>query len=424
MKNKNIFLSKKVLSVVSLAAVLTSCSKEKMNSQDTTFSPEKTIIFENVTKVKKYVESGVFQGKGVIKDGDKEIKNLILPGQSTSIEFSAGKGQRFMFATMFGASKDWFFASEQPGIELFDKDGKPITGKVDASQVRLWDNGSRNDDTGNAENGVITSITKTKKPSELMALALSFDEKTSKFTLTITNTSEGKVDEAGKSLKTPFSPGVWAVANVLGGKLLDEEPFFVVGKKSNPEISKLSEMGDTTPLYQKLQMETGTITGFSPAVVVVYQGTKNPIYELGKKDAGKGLKELSQKGMTEKLQQELSKMQGVKGVYVVGNSPIAPAAKVSGMIKVNQGDKIAYASMFGYSNDWFCANETEILANFKGDLTDRTALLDSGTGVDQLTGAGNKQALFGGTPDPENENIKKVTQPMLKVSDFLKVTLQ
>ncbi|GIZ14534.1 spondin domain-containing protein [Capnocytophaga catalasegens] len=424
MKNKNLFLSKVILSVISITALVASCNKEKTNSLQELDS-NRTIIFENVTKVKKYVQSGVFKGIGSIENNGKKIENLILPGQSVSIDFFAGKGQKFMFATMFGASKDWFFASLQPGIKLFDDNGKPITGKVDASQVRLWDNGSKNDETGAAESNNITSITEMKKAGELMELMLKFDEKTSKFTLTITNTSKDKKDNSGKSLETPFSPGVWAVANVLGERLLDETPFFMVGKKSNPEISKLSEMGDTTPLYKKVQMETGIITGFSPAVVVVYQGITNPIYQLGKKEKGNGLKELSQMGMTDKLQKELAKIPGVKAVYVVGNSPIAPATKVSSnAIKIGQGDKIAFASMFGYSNDWFCANEDEISANFRGDLTDKTALLDSGTGIDQFTGAGNKQALFGGTPEAEDKNVEKVTQPMLKVSDFLKVTLQ
>ena len=53
--------------------------------------------------------------------------------------------------------------------------------------------------------------------------------------------------------------------------------------------------------------------------------------------------------------------------------------------------------MFGFSNDWFYANEVSIDATVKGELSSKTALFDSGTGVDQYPGAGNRQALFGGT---------------------------
>lgn len=82
--------------------------------------------------------------------------------------------------------------------------------------------------------------------------------------------------------------------------------------------------------------------------------------------------------------------------------------------------------MFGYSNDWFYANENEILASMKGDLTAKTTLFDDGTGVDQYPGAGNKQALFGGTPASEDKNISKVgsNYPVPQVSSVLKVTYQ
>ena len=76
--------------------------------------------------------------------------------------------------------------------------------------------------------------------------------------------------------------------------------------------------------------------------------------------------------------------------------------------QATNGDKIAYATMFGYSNDWFYSNEKEIIINnTKGDITSNTILLDSGTGVDQYPGAGNKQALFGGTSEAESKAIAK-----------------
>lgn len=48
--------------------------------------------------------------------------------------------------------------------------------------------------------------------------------------------------------------------------------------------------------------------------------------------------------------------------------------------KAEPGDKIAYVTMFGFSNDWFYANETNIDATVKGDLSSKTVLFDSGTG--------------------------------------------
>lgn len=321
-----------------------------------------------------------------------------------------------MFATMYGASKDWFFAPENPGIKLYNDNGTPITGDISA-QIKLWDNGSKDNTTGNPESNPIAMVPNVDA-SKLMKLSLTYDDAASEFTLSITNTSGGTMNE------TPFSPGVWAVSNILGGKLLNEMPFYKAGEKSNPEITAIAESGNNASLSTKTKNNTGIITGLSPVLVVVYKGDTNPIYQVGAKDMGMGLKDIAQKGDAAKLKDALTKP-GVS-VYVLGSAPIAPGAKVSANITTTLGDKIAYVTMFGYSNDWFYANESEVTANTKGDLTAKTALFDDGTGVDQYPGAGNKQALFGGTPAPEDKNISKVgnNYPVPQVSSVLKVTYQ
>lgn len=406
-------MKKMLLSAIVMAATsgtLISCND---SNNDMMSQPQPgTFTVENVIKTKDFVQSGSFKGIG----SAAVPLPVVLPGQSVSFKFNAGKGQHLMFATMYGASKDWFFAPENPGIKLYNDNGTAITGDV-SSQIRLWDNGSKNDTTGNPESNPIAMVPNVDA-SKLMQLNLAYDDAKSEFTLTITNTSGGSMNE------TPFSPGVWAVSNILGGKLLNEMPFYKPGEKSNPEITAIAESGDNTSLAAKTTSNTGIITGLSPVLVVVYKGDTNPIYQLGAKDMGMGLKDIAQKGDPAKLKDALTKP-GVS-VYVLGNAPIAPGAKVSANITTTPGDKIAYVTMFGYSNDWFYANENEISANMNGDLTAKTALFDDGTGVDQYPGAGNKQALFGGTPAPEDQNIMKVGNsfPVPQVSSVLKVTYQ
>ncbi|MHA7609717.1 spondin domain-containing protein [Elizabethkingia meningoseptica] len=406
-------MKKMLLSTIVMAATsgtLISCND---SNNDMMSQPQPgTFTVENVIKTKDFVQSGSFKGIG----SAVVPLPVVLPGQSVSFKFNAGKGQHLMFATMYGASKDWFFAPENPGIKLYNDNGTAITGDV-SSQIRLWDNGSKNDTTGNPESNPIAMVPNVDA-SKLMQLNLAYDDAKSEFTLTITNTSGGSMNE------TPFSPGVWAVSNILGGKLLNEMPFYKPGEKSNPEITAIAESGDNTSLAAKTTSNTGIITGLSPVLVVVYKGDTNPIYQLGAKDMGMGLKDIAQKGDPAKLKDALTKP-GVS-VYVLGNAPIAPGAKVSANITTTPGDKIAYVTMFGYSNDWFYANENEISANMNGDLTAKTALFDDGTGVDQYPGAGNKQALFGGTPAPEDQNIMKVGNsfPVPQVSSVLKVTYQ
>lgn len=242
----------------------------------------------------------------------------------------------------------------------------------------------------------------------------------SEFTLTISNNSGGTANT------TPLSPGVWAVSNYNGSQLLNAAPFFTPNAVSNPEITDIAQMGNITKMVTKLNANTSIMTALSPAIVVVYSGDKNPIYQLGQLDSGNGLKEISQFGNVTKLQNTLKTLPNVKGVYVAGNAPVAPGSSVMTNFKYAQGDKIAYVTMFGFSNDWFYANEQSIDANTVGDVTSKTALFDSGTGVDQYPGAGNHQALFGGTPEAENIIISKVgTQyPLPAVQNVLKVTIK
>ncbi|WP_329904394.1 spondin domain-containing protein [Porphyromonas pogonae] len=405
--------SRLVATLFALASIaMVSCNK----GDDKAMPEHKSsmISFENVVKPKDFVQSGSFKGVG----GPGVNMPVVLPGSSISFKFNAGKGQALMFATMYGKSKDWFFAPENPGLNLYDDKGMPMTGDV-SNQIKLWDNGSKNNETGAAENNNVMQVPGVDA-SKLMRLMLDYNATTSEFTLTITNTSRGTSHE------TPFSPGVWAVSNVLGGKLLNDMPFYKAGAKSNPEITAIAEMGNNMPLVKKIADNTGIITGISPAIVVIYTGNVNPLFVVGKKDAGMGLSSLAQKDDATALKSALEKMPQVKKVYIAGNAPIGPGQKAHVMYDFAEGDHIAYATMFGYSNDWFYANNSMIAAGLKGDVTAMTALFDDGTAVDQYPGAGNAQALFGGKPIKEDKNIIEVGKmfPVLATDKVLRVILK
>lgn len=390
-----------------LAGLAISCNNDEMMIEQ-----EQKGIFsvENITSAKDFVQSGTFEVNGP--------QPIILPGQSVKIKFNAGKGQHLAFATMYGLSKDWFFAPSNPGLKLYDASGNPIVGDV-SDQIKLWDNGSKNNTTGAAESNLISEVPEVNA-STLMKLNLEYDTAKSEFTLTITNTSEGTTHQ------TPFSPGVWAVSNVLGGELVNKFPFFKEGSLSNPEITPLAEMGNNLPSATEAEQNTGIITGLSPVLVVVYNGIENPIFTTGMKDQGNGLKEVAQKGDASKLKSYLSTLNGVKKVYVLGNGPIAPGSRVMNNIEGSIGDKIAFVTMFGYSNDWFYANSEEVSIGTKGELVSKTGLYDNGTAKDQFIGAGNAQALFGGTPIIEDKNIEKVGNafPFPSKENTIRITLQ
>ncbi len=424
-------MKKRFLPAVLFAALLaggiglTSC-----HSDDDDNTPgEKASIFtiENVMTLKEFVQSGTFKGQGATGD-------ILVPGESASIKFCAAKGQYLMFATMYGYSNDLFFAPENPGIALYNADGTPITGDVSA-KVKLWDNGTRvnaapgpsNVHPGTAKNDKVRMINGTDAEgntypaaSEMMKLVLTYDKTKSEFTLIITNISNNTSNE------TPFSPGVWVVSNVLQNKLLSDKPYFIPGESSSAELTKLAEDGNVNDLYAAVNDKTGIITTLSPTLVVIYTGDINPVYQLDKKDQGIGLKALAQTGNVNQLKEALAKLPYVRNVYVAGTTSLYPGEKTQVEYSAYNGDKLAYVTMFGYSNDWFYSNGSDVKAITANDITSTARLLDDGTAVSQYPGAGNAQYIFGGTPIPENNVITGVgeTFPIPAVADVLKITLR
>lgn len=421
--------------LVSLSIVFASCQK------DSEVIPQpSTITIENVLESKPLVQSGSFRGNGT--------PPVIFPGQSVSFTVFAAKNQRLTFATMYGWSNDLFFAPANPGIQLYQSDGTPVTGDVSA-QVKLWDNGTRQNQapgmsvthpgTAEATPKNIKEVTGMDDygnsylpASQLMKVSLAYNGN-SMFTVTIMNNSGGTSNE------TPFSPGVWAISYVAGGNLLLPEPIFSSGKPTANGLTDIAEAGNITMMSNYLTEETGIFTPLSPLLVVVYNGGSNPFYKTGENDRGEGLKELAQKGNADILAAALRTKPGVKNVYVLKeatNTVLLPringadGGKVSQLLGVKPGDRIAIATMYGFSNDWFFASTgNDIDAMLKGDVSSSIGLFDNGTAVNQYPGAGITQFNLAGTPLNESKTIEAVPNPnafttLPPITDIIKVTLQ
>ncbi len=425
----------KALVILSGGILLASCKKDNNNA-----TQPGTISIENVLNSKPLAESGTFAGTGT--------PPVILPGQSVSVTFSAAKNQRLTFASMYGWSNDLFFAPLNPGIRLYNDDGTPITGDV-SDQVRLWDNGTRVNQTpgmavthpGTAEATVknIREVSGTDDygnkylpAPQLMKVSLVYNGN-STFTATIMNNSAGTANE------TPFSPGVWAISYIVGGNLLLPEPIYSSGKPTANGLTDLSEAGNNTVLNTYLTGQTGIFTPLSPVLVVVYSGIQNPFYKTGENDRGEGLKELAQQGNADILAAALKSKAGVKSVYVLkapSTTVLLPringadGGKVSQLLNIMPGDRIAVATMYGFSNDWFFASTgNDIDATQKGDVSASIGLFDNGTAVNQFPGAGITQFNLAGTPLTESKPIEAVPNPnsfttLPPFSSIVKITLQ
>lgn len=398
-----------------------------------------SITIQNVLQSQPLVESGTFL----------KFTGPVLPGESTTFTFSAAKGQAVTFAAMYGWSNDLFFAPANPGIMLYDAQGKPIEGDV-SSQIKLWDNGTRiNQHPGSTVqhpgttestphnimevNGTDAQGNTYPAASSLMHVSLKYDGK-SMFTVTVNNVSGNTTNP------TPFSPGVWAISYSVGGKMLMPNPIYEAGKPSANRLTKIAEMGNITDMNTYLQSITGVFTPLSPVLVVVYHGMNNPIFKTGEFDPGHGLTNLAQMGDASKLAAYLKTVSGVENVYVLpaaNTTVLLPemngqaGSAVSQQLSLKPGDKIAYATMYGLSNDWFFAGEAGMDMGFShGNMPYfHSGLYDDGTAVNQFPGAGNRQAAFGGTPLPEARTIVEVPNPnafteLPGINDIVKVTIQ
>lgn len=410
--------------------VFTSCNDDD-DDDDSDYS--RTITFENLMSEKDFVQSGTFQS------GTATAPTAILPGQQVEIKFNAGKGQVLSFATMYGNSKDLFFAPANPGIMLFESNGTPVTGDVSA-QVKLWDNGTKlNSDPTQAAEGQpntvedknIAEVAGTDgthtypAANDMMKLMLAYNANTSEFTLTIKNNSDQT------AVQTPFSPGVWVVSSLnSSNQPVNAAPFYTAGQKTTSQLTALATSGNGQSLTELNQGKTGIVSGISPVLMVVYTGDTNPIFTVNQKDAGLGLKELSQTGDLTKLKNALERERVVSRVYQFGTAAAGPGSKIEGTYEARSYEKIAFVTMFGASNDWFFANNTPIDALSTGDKTSMVSLYDNGTAWSQYPGAGNAQVGFGGTAIAEDEVIKLVnnlTYPTFdvpEVNQMLKVTIK
>lgn len=416
-----------------LPLAFAACKKDHPPVSETT-----TISVANVLNSKPLVESGTFQGTG--------SPALILPGQSVTIQFSAAKGEALSFATMYGWSNDLFFAPANPGILVYDQDGNPIEGDV-SSQVKLWDNGTRiNQVPGSAVNHPGTAdsknITEVKgvdaqgntylAASALVKATLKYNGN-SYFTLTLQNTSGGTANE------TPMSPGVWAVSYIVGGQLLDATPLYTSGMPTANGLTNIAEAGNNTVLSSYIKGMTGIFTPLSPILVVIYNGIDNPIYKVGENDRGEGLKLLAQRGNADTLAAWLRGRPGIKSVYVLPAPTTGvllptiadqPGGMVSQQITVTKGDRLAIATMYGFSNDWFFASTGNgVDPTQKGDISSSIALYNDGTAIDQFPGAGITQFNLAGTPLADNKPIAPVPNPnpfttLPDITNIISVTLK
>jgi hypothetical protein len=228
------------------------------------------------------------------------------------------------------------------------------------------------------------------------------------FTLRIQNVSNARtlVTSQG-ALPVHVSPVAWAVHR-------NPAPIFTPGEAARDNgLERLAEAGSPDDLGNALRNLRGAATGLSPGVWVVHTQPA-PLFTPGSADTGMGLERLAEDGNQLPLGDALA-TNPPAGVVASGtfDTPVgatAPGPAMPGQafevtIHGEPGEAVAFATMFGMSNDWFFATRPEGIQLFFGDIPracDVTAdvlLYDLGTEADEEFDVGPNTAPQQPAPD-------------------------
>lgn len=178
----------------------------------------------------------------------------------------------------------------------------------------------------------------------------------------------------------------------------------------------------------------------SPGAWVV-QEKPGRLFEAGKVQRGWGLEMQAEDGNPSMLAAHCAHHEGVlsSGVFNTPKGddkpgPAFPGKAYEFTVTAKPGDRLAFTSMFGQSNDEFFSPDDKGIALFEngrpvsGDVTSQVYLWDAGTEVNEEPGLGPNQAPRQSAPNTgpsESKPVMRVhdayTWP--KVSDVIRVTI-
>ncbi|QIA09691.1 spondin domain-containing protein [Draconibacterium halophilum] len=395
------------LTMVAALAVLlfTQCEKDEMMEPETKSGtlpdvvPAKmyTVTVENVSVHYDYFAAGAEFG---VTGGDATPP--AHPGETITVHFHAGPSHKLSFASMYGASNDWFYAPNDDGIELFPG-GSALEGDI-TGMTYLWDAGTEVDGstTDEEESNPVGMVSTTEENIQVL---LDYNGE-SMFTLTI-NVLPGSA--------TPLSPVAWVVHS------MDQHPIFMEGELDyGMGLEALAETGNAGPLGEYLSMHSGYVSPVAPVLWAVHEKGDMPIFTKNMVDRGKGLELLAETGNPGELADTLVNRGYNAGASAIPDgqdniAPLFPGDTYTFSFNAKPNQYLSIASMLGKSNDNFFAfgdSGFKLAAgNNMRDITSKVMLWDAGTEVNEYPGAGIHQGPSEGST--ENE----VVQPLMDVND-------
>ncbi|HEU5057129.1 MAG TPA: spondin domain-containing protein [Kofleriaceae bacterium] len=375
---------------------------------------------------------------GVVNTKTTGAVGALAAGEAFELTVTAGVGHSFSFASMLGESNDWFFAPGPGGIALYDGSGAPRSGDV-TSEVLLWDAGTEVDEepavggsTGPQQvvpdqgapddDPVVNALGASIGLADGSRFDLPAVEDMIKVTLTPRNdrafvvrienvSDEGTLETSQGARSIHVSPAVWAL-HIAGAPLFDD------GAADRGEgLEYIAEAGRTATLASVMGELSGAATPLSPGVFAVASAGE-PIYSIGLAERGNGLERIAEDGDPMVLAEAMMGAElGDRGIFntpagLDDPGPARPGAAFEITLSAAPGDRLAFATMFGMSNDWFFGTPAGGIELFDadgmpiaGDVTEQIAIYDAGTELDQELAIGadtgpQQAAPNTGRPDP------------------------
>lgn len=382
-----------------------------------------------------------------------------LPGEAYEIRFTAGPGHNLTFATSLIESNDWFFAPDAAGIPLY-VNGQPIAGDL-TSSVRLWDAGTEENQelgVGDATCGnqpsrdygapdpdsrvrlvTETSVGGSPVPavSSMIRVTIGPGNTSDSFVLRIENVSNDSTLQTSQGTRAiTISPVAWAISR-------HPNAFFDPDKGVRPNgLSSLAEAGNSDAVSESLRFDRGVATALGRGVFLVHRDP-GPLFHIENPDLGLGLEALAEDGNEMPLLSNLDNGDREANQLGAFDTPVdateagaaAPGQAFEVTFTARPGDKLAIASSFVASNDWFFGSPPEGIPLFLGDIprwedvTPDVRLYDAGTETDEELDVGldtgSQQAEPNTGKMDGNMTVREVTPDryMTPVNQHIRVTL-
>jgi len=369
----------------------------------------------NVSTAHSFLSSGIIN-----TPVGNTMPGPLFPGGSYETLFAAAPGDHLSLASMMIQSNDLFFSMNQWGVPLFNEDGTPRSTDL-TGELNLYDAGTEANqelgtgshqaprqsgaDDGPIDDNDLVRLATIAEFSNLPAVSAMISarieyEGAGLFRLTVSNVSNpGTLRHSAGSSAVPVGPVAWVVHRQ------GANPVYALGEAERGEgLQSLAEDGNPASLAGTFASETGVTSPISPGAYAVHSEA-GAIFNTGNADRGAGLELQAEAGNPSELVQSLTGRAdvtnaGVFNTVIDGDEPgpAFPGQSYEFEIEASPGDRLSFATMYIQSNDLFVSFGDAGLELFNretpidGDVSGQLQLLDAGTEVNEIPGAGPFQA--------------------------------